>query len=192
MMSASVGQRTAWSARLALVGFVAAVALAGCSGGGSPAPTPSPTLASSSPPPNLGPLASFLDVDATEPLATTPGKDNTSFSGAEFQITTVVTDGRSTLVEWAATHPRTLAAGADFDTTMWQNFPQITTPTHRFAVMTYQPASGKPRCVCSAVRSIRAEPLTQGALYPPLPASVTSVVLTSPWFEDVTVPVTRR
>lgn len=168
------------------------LALGGCAAGGTPDPTPSPTLASSSPPPDLGPRVDFLDVAPAEPIATTPGKDNTSFSGAEFRIIRVETDARSTLVEWAATHPRTLAAGADFDATLWQSFPQITTTTHRFAVLTYQPASGKPRCVCSAVRAIRGEPLVQGALYPPLPVDVSSVVLTSPWFEDVTVPVTRR
>ncbi|MFW5473248.1 hypothetical protein ACOCJ5_08070 [Knoellia sp. CPCC 206450] len=177
--------------RLALVAVTLAALLSGCSGG-TPVPEPSPTLASPSAPADLGPLASFLDTTPTQPVATTPGRDDSSFSGAVFQVFRVETDARSTLVEWAATHPRTLAAGADFDLTLWQNFPQVTTKTHRYAVTTYQPASGPPRCVCSAVRAIRGEPLVQGALYPPLPADVTSVVLTSPWFEDVTVPVSRR
>lgn len=45
--------------------------------------------------------------------------------------------------------------------------------------------------MCSDVRVMRAESNPQGALYPPLPKGTASVVLTSPWFADVTVRVSQ-
>ncbi|MGL4176972.1 MAG: hypothetical protein ACRCSN_12935, partial [Dermatophilaceae bacterium] len=143
-------------------------------------------------PASVGPTAGFLaQAEEPRPLATTPARDDSSYSGATFSVLSVETDARSTLVVWSATHPRTLSAGADFDVRGWRSFPVLTTKTQAFSVLTYETSTGATECVCVDMRSMRAEPNPQGALYPPLPKGVTSVTITSPWFVAVTVPVSR-
>ena len=178
---------------LALVAALA-VAVGGCSAGSSSTPTPSPslTLAKTPTPAEAGPPATFFTDLDREPIATTRAREDSSYSGATFSIVSLETDARSTVLVWSATHPRTLEAGRDFDVTKWQSFPVITTPTTLVRPLTYTPPGGTRRCVCTDLRAMRADPNPQGALYPPLPKSIVSVTLTSPWFEPVTVPVTHR
>lgn len=172
---------------------MALVATAGCSGPQPPEPVPSVslTLAKEPTPASAGPTADFLTLPDDKPLATTPARDGSSYSGATFSILRVEADERSTLVVWSATHPRTLSAGSDFDVRDWRSFPVLTTRSRTYAVLTYETPTGDTQCVCVDMRAVRAEPNPQGALYPPLPQGTTSVTLTSPWFHDVTVPVSR-
>ncbi|NHA69452.1 hypothetical protein [Phycicoccus flavus] len=177
-----------------VAGLLLAVALTGCTGEASPPdPTSSPslTLAKSPTPTDAGPTAEFLEVPETRAIASTPARDDSSYSGATFTILKVEASARSTLVVWSATHPRTLSAGSDFDVAEWRNFPVLGTKRKAYSVLTYETSTGGTECVCVDMRAMRAEPNPQGALYPPLPRDTTSVTLTSPWFEDVTVPVTR-
>ncbi|GIL35668.1 hypothetical protein LG324_08675 [Phycicoccus jejuensis] len=178
--------------RAAVTALAAALALGGCTADeGTPAPEPSLTLAKSPTPTDVGPTADFLDVEEDRPLATTPARDDSSYSGATFAILEVRSTERSTLVVWSATHPRTLSAGSDFDVTAWRNFPVLSTKSRAYSVLTYEATTGQVECACVDMRAMRAEPNPQGALYPPLPADTASVTLTSPWFRDVTVPVTH-
>jgi hypothetical protein len=133
-----------------------------------------------------------LEADAlSTQIAERAAKDDSSYSGATFSILRLEARAESTLLVWTATHPRTLAAGSDFDITKVDNFPVLQTKTDRFAVLTHQTPTGQRQCVCSDVRVMRAESNPQGALYPPLPKGTASVVLTSPWFADVTVRVSQ-
>lgn len=178
----------------ALLAAVAAavVLLSGCTGGSAAQDTDTLTLAPSPTPTDLGPTVGFLDdAEEPQPLATTPARDDSSYSGATFTILQVRTDDRSTLLVWSATHPRTLAAGSDFDVTAWRSFPVLTTERKTYPVLTYRAPTGQTQCVCVDMRALRAEANPQGALYPPLPKGTTAVTLTSPWFEPVTVRVTR-
>ena len=131
-----------------------------------------------------------IDALSTQ-IAERAAKDDSSYSGATFSILRLEARAESTLLVWTATHPRTLAAGSDFDITKVDNFPVLQTKTDRFAVLTHQTPTGQRQCVCSDVRVMRAESNPQGALYPPLPKGTASVVLTSPWFADVTVRVSQ-
>jgi len=175
----------------ASVAAAATLALVGCSSSGTPTPSPSLSLAPTPTPSDVGPLAPFLSIDEDQPIATTTAKDDSSYSGATFSILRLEARAESTLLVWTATHPRTLAAGSDFDITKVDNFPVLQTKTDRFAVLTYQTPTGQRQCVCSDMRVMRAESNPQGALYPPLPKGTASVVLTSPWFADVTVRVSQ-
>lgn len=190
----SAGRARRRSAAAVVGAALVAAALAGCTSAQAPDPTPSVslTLAKSPTPTSAGPTAPFLDPPDEQALATTPARDDSSYSGATFTILRVESDARSTLVVWSATHPRTLSAGSDFDVTLWRNFPVLTTRTQTFSVLTYETPTGGTACVCVDMRGMRAEQNPQGALYPPLPAGTSSVTLTSPWFDDVTVPVTQR
>ncbi|MGL4742799.1 MAG: hypothetical protein ACRCXL_00210 [Dermatophilaceae bacterium] len=177
---------------IGIVVVLLVIGVAGCAGDDGVA-EPSPTLAVSPTPADAGPPAGFLTRgEEPRPLATTAARDESSYSGATFSIVSVETDARSTLVVWSATHPRTLSAGADFDVRAWRNFPVLTSKTQAFSVLTYETSTGAVECVCVDMQAMRAEPNPQGALYPPLPKGVTSVRVTSPWFAEVTVPVTRR
>ncbi|MBR7742643.1 hypothetical protein KC207_04995 [Phycicoccus sp. BSK3Z-2] len=179
--------------RLSAAAIAAALALAGCSGESASSPSASPTLtiARSPTPTSAGPTADFVEAPEYRPLATTTAREGSSYSGATFEILRLESDERSTLLVWSATHPRTVRAGSDFDVRLWESFPVLNTKRKAFSVLTYETPTGETQCVCVDMRAMRAEPNPQGAMYPPLPENVTSVTLTSPWFGDVTVPVTR-
>ncbi len=182
-------RRAGWVAAVLSVALFAA----GCTADpGSPASSPRLTIAKSPTPSDVGPTADFLDLEELRPLATTPARDDSSYSGATFTILEVRTSKRSTLVVWSAAHPRTLSAGSDFDVRGWRNFPVLSTKSRSYSVLTYEATTGEVECACVDMRAMRAEPNPQGALYPPLPADAASVTLSSPWFRDVTVPVTHE
>ncbi|MGL4175855.1 MAG: hypothetical protein ACRCSN_07225, partial [Dermatophilaceae bacterium] len=74
--------------------LVLALGLGGCAGGGD-TPDPSPTLAESPTPASVGPTAGFLaQAEEPRPLATTPARDDSSYSGATFSVLSVETDAR--------------------------------------------------------------------------------------------------
>lgn len=160
------------------------LALAACGWTGMPAPTSSVTATLATPTTTATPF----ELTVGKPLARVPARRDTSFSGATFVILQVEAGTNVTQVTWAALHPRTIRAGDDYSPFAWQSFPTIYAGGRAYSPLTYL-VGKRERCVCSDVGWMRPDPIPTSALYPPLPAGVTKVVIGSKWFDPVEVPV---
>ncbi|WP_404352954.1 hypothetical protein LG324_08665 [Phycicoccus jejuensis] len=186
-------------AALAGATLVAAV-LGGCTD--DPAPTdPSPSgtgTASGGPSASASPTPqdrSAAVVDGAAPLAeiaTTKAKASSSFEGATFGFYRLTRSDSSTLLVWRVTGGDGSSSARDANIRFWEKYPVMVTGGKKYSVVTFDKQNdGWSALSDPALRlsqGVESPPVS--ALYPPLPAGTTEVTLTSPWFDDVTVPVT--
>jgi hypothetical protein len=179
----------------------AALVLSGCTGGDDPKPTgsgatsgatSSSSSSSASAPELQDRSAALLEGAATEPtpIATTKAKASSTFKGSTFTFVRLTRTDSSTVLAWQVTG----GAGSnpnDANDGFWERYPVLRTKDADYSVVTFQQGTNEWVSVSNPVLKLSAgdkAPL-QSAIYPPLPAGTTSVTVRSPWFEDVTVPV---
>lgn len=126
------------------------------------------------------------------PLATTKSRSTSSFRGSSFTFYRISRTDSSTIVVYTVTGGTGFSSPSDSLPAGWENAPTMLTPTHAYRVVTAQDEFQDWEAVANPAFSIdpgeETGPLYM--LYPPLPKGTTSVTLSGPWFEDVTVPVT--
>ena len=127
------------------------------------------------------------------PLATTKARPTSSFRGSTFTFYRISRTDSSTIVTYSVTGGSGHSSASDSLPRSWENAPTMLTPTHAYRVVTFQNDEGQDWAAVANPtyridKGTEAGPLYM--LYPPLPLGTTSVKLTGPWFEDVTVPVT--
>ena len=185
------------AAPAALSAVWGAALLTGCA---VEAPTPTPTSGASSPAvPGPSATPALQDrstevVDAAAPLvaiATTAAKPSSSFVGSTFTFYRLTRSDSSTLLVWRITGGER-AGAADANVRFWERYPVVVTGGKRYSVVTFDKQDAGWSAVSDpALRIVSgADTPPVSALYPPLPAGTTTVTLTSPWFDDVDVPVT--
>ncbi|MBR7742641.1 hypothetical protein KC207_04985 [Phycicoccus sp. BSK3Z-2] len=138
-------------------------------------------------------------VDGAAPLeeiGTTTGASGSSFRGATFTFYRLDASPTSTLLVWTMTggggsNPQ------DANYLSWELYPRMVVDDTEYRVLTYsrqgEDDTEVPGAVSNPVLRLTdgTESSPQSALFPPLPDDVDEVELKSPWFDNLTLPVSR-
>jgi hypothetical protein len=178
---------------------VTALALSGCTGDKpdtDPSSSKPSTSSASGTPSSRSPALKDRSAEVVDgaapltPIATSKAKATSTFKGSTFTFYRLTRTDTSTELVWQVTGgPQSNSNDAVDDA--WERYPVLRTKDADYWVVTFQQTpidwvsvSNPALRLSNGVKA----PL-QSALYPPLPAGTTSITLRSPWFEDVTVPV---
>lgn len=174
--------------------------LAGCTSDDDPQPKDSTSSGSSGSSPSGSATTELKDrsseVLANPPtktaIATTKAKESSTFRGSTFTFYGLSRTDTGTILTYTVTGGTGSSSPTDSLPRAWENSPTLLTPTHAYRVVTFKEETEDWAAVANPIYSIDQgkESAPLDVLYPPLPEGTTSVKLTGPWFQDVTVPVT--
>lgn len=174
--------------------------LAGCTSDDDPQPKDSTSSGSSGSSPS-GSATTELKDRSSEVLANPPtmtsigtakAKESSTFRGSTFTFYALTRTDTATILTYTVTGGTGSSSPTDSLPRAWEKSPALVTPTHIYRVVTFQEESKDWAAVANPIYRIDAgkESAPLDVLYPPLPKGTTSVKLTGPWFQDVTVAVT--
>lgn len=165
----------------------------------APEPTDGETPNAQTPSASAEPTATDLtdeildDVPEVEYVATSPAAATSKLAGSTFEFASIQsTDTSAVFVFRIIGSDPASGDVSDLNPRGWDRFPVLATPTHDIRPVIYDrgeewAALNNPLLHLDAGETTGA----QAILYPPIPDGVDEVTVTSSWFDEVTIPVTR-